>query len=321
MNYIKTYEDLINNAKKECRQRGTGIYFENHHIIPRCMNGTDDNTNLILLTAREHFVAHWLLVKIYPDNFKLIYALNSFALTNSGRRSGCSHLYKYARELYIQALKHDDVWKRKMAKSLSELIWVKNEKTGDCLRIHKNSLDSFLSLGYTNGRFIKHRISPSKETREKISKSHKGKTCTTEQKQVLSQNGKNKVWICNGIENKHIQKEELEIYLNCGWNRGRLKNANSFGKTRNRVQLTKDGCYKYAKPEDVDDLLFAGWVRGSPLIGHHQTDFQRNIVKERTSGTIWINNGLIQKRIKKEQQNNFPVDVWKIGRLKKNDPT
>ena len=51
-------------------------YFEEHHIIPKCMDGIDDIENIIKLFPEEHFVAHQLLIKIYPDNPKLLYSLS-----------------------------------------------------------------------------------------------------------------------------------------------------------------------------------------------------------------------------------------------------
>jgi hypothetical protein len=39
-------------------------YFERHHIIPKSLGGNNSTTNLVNLTAREHFICHWLLVKM-----------------------------------------------------------------------------------------------------------------------------------------------------------------------------------------------------------------------------------------------------------------
>jgi hypothetical protein len=63
MNYEKIYNQLIDRA----RTRKLEVYKERHHIIPRCIGGTDDIDNLVELTAREHFIAHKLLCKIYPN--------------------------------------------------------------------------------------------------------------------------------------------------------------------------------------------------------------------------------------------------------------
>ena len=46
-------------------------YHERHHIVPKCLGGTDDDDNLIDLLAREHFVAHKLLAQENPENNKL----------------------------------------------------------------------------------------------------------------------------------------------------------------------------------------------------------------------------------------------------------
>lgn len=42
-----------------------GEYGEHHHIMPRSLGGTDKDENIVKLTAREHFICHWLLVKMY----------------------------------------------------------------------------------------------------------------------------------------------------------------------------------------------------------------------------------------------------------------
>ena len=41
----------------------TADYVEKHHILPRCMGGGDGKANLIRVTARKHFLFHWLLTK------------------------------------------------------------------------------------------------------------------------------------------------------------------------------------------------------------------------------------------------------------------
>jgi hypothetical protein len=72
MDYFKHYNLLISRAK----DRVIESYTETHHIIPRCMNGSDDSSNLVELTPEEHYLAHQLLVKMYPLNEKLMFAAN-----------------------------------------------------------------------------------------------------------------------------------------------------------------------------------------------------------------------------------------------------
>jgi len=75
MNYIKIYDSLIKKAQTASLTRYTektdGIYYENHHILPRCMGGDNTDNNMILLTPEEHFLAHLLLIKLHPDIYYL----------------------------------------------------------------------------------------------------------------------------------------------------------------------------------------------------------------------------------------------------------
>ena len=81
MNHEQIYNALISRA----RSREESKDYEKHHIIPRCMNGSNDDTNLCNLTPREHFIAHQLLTKMYPDNNDLAYAVLMMTTGHDGR--------------------------------------------------------------------------------------------------------------------------------------------------------------------------------------------------------------------------------------------
>jgi len=72
MNYNNIYQRLINRAK----ERLAPPIYEQHHIIPKCMGGNDSEQNLVKLTPEEHYVAHQLLVKMYPEDKSLVFAAN-----------------------------------------------------------------------------------------------------------------------------------------------------------------------------------------------------------------------------------------------------
>ena len=97
MNYRIHYNNLINRAKN----RDLDGYKERHHIIPKCLNGTDDKSNLVDLTPEEHFVAHQLLVKIYPDNRKLISALSKMCSSSSKNKRN-NKWYGWIRKQFSQ---------------------------------------------------------------------------------------------------------------------------------------------------------------------------------------------------------------------------
>lgn len=64
MNYAKIYDNFIKTRSENIEE-----YYEVHHIMPRCLGGPDEKSNLIKLTAREYFLAHRLLAKIHPKKY------------------------------------------------------------------------------------------------------------------------------------------------------------------------------------------------------------------------------------------------------------
>lgn len=70
LHYKNRYDNFIG-CIKNLGNRTLTEYTEIHHIQPKCLKGTDDPNNLIELTLREHFLAHWLLWKSYPDYLPL----------------------------------------------------------------------------------------------------------------------------------------------------------------------------------------------------------------------------------------------------------
>jgi hypothetical protein len=71
MDYQRIYNQIIERAQN----RKLEGYKERHHIIPKCMGGSNDKSNLVDLTAREHFICHMLLCEIHPDENKLVTSL------------------------------------------------------------------------------------------------------------------------------------------------------------------------------------------------------------------------------------------------------
>ena len=72
--YTRWYNQLVEQAKVRVLPRD--VYTEKHHIIPRSLGGDNSVDNLVRLTAREHFVCHWLLTKMVDgaEQKKMAYA-------------------------------------------------------------------------------------------------------------------------------------------------------------------------------------------------------------------------------------------------------
>lgn len=83
--YQRWYDALIDRAKARAIP---ACYTEQHHIVPRSIGGTDLPINLVRLTYREHFIAHWLLTKfsVGANLRKMQRALLAMSLNRNGRR-------------------------------------------------------------------------------------------------------------------------------------------------------------------------------------------------------------------------------------------
>lgn len=139
MNYIKHYELLCERAK----ERQLNCYIERHHVIPRCMGGSDDPENIVEFTPEEHYVAHQLLVKIYPGHDGLVWAALQMTGHSNGNRVN-NKLYGWLKRKYHHVAKQ-----RKGSK---------NGSYGRSWYYHPDTLDNIKCLpeeipaGYIKGR-------------------------------------------------------------------------------------------------------------------------------------------------------------------------
>lgn len=103
MNYKEIYENLIKRGKN----RDVQGYTERHHVIPKCMGGTDDSDNLVRLTPEEHFLAHQLLVKIYPSHRGLLNATIMMTTHHTENRIN-NKLYGWLKKRFIESMSGDN---------------------------------------------------------------------------------------------------------------------------------------------------------------------------------------------------------------------
>lgn len=76
--YTRWYYSIISNAKT----RQLPGYIERHHIIPKSLGGSDCKSNIVKLTAKEHFVCHYLLVKMVTGSAKKKMSYAAWLLCN-----------------------------------------------------------------------------------------------------------------------------------------------------------------------------------------------------------------------------------------------
>lgn len=99
--YTNYYYGIINRAKCQSRIKSKETYFEAHHIIPECLGGVET----VLLTAKEHFICHWLLTKMFDDHrkYKMFKAFSKMYIGHKNSRYKPSFAYELAKKMNAEA--------------------------------------------------------------------------------------------------------------------------------------------------------------------------------------------------------------------------
>ena len=187
--YTKIYCNICYNASVRATVDG---YTEKHHILPQSfkMGGNKDKENIVCLTAKEHYICHRLLTKMFENHFK----------------------FKMIRALFMMSTTRKD--KRYLPNSrVYENLRIQNS-----IEISKHNKEIGLIPPSALGRIV------SAETKKKLSDLHKGnthwlgKTHSEESKRKIRDTKKNNPWIApkeKGITHSEFMKGRNP------WNKGK----------------------------------------------------------------------------------------------------
>lgn len=117
-------------------------YFERHHILPRCMGGSDDASNIVLLTPEEHFTAHVLLVKMHPEIHGLIKAVNKMC---QGTQRSNNRMYGWLKRKFSEEMSRTQ---RGESNSQFGTMWI-TRQSGESKKV---PVGSILDEGWYRGR-------------------------------------------------------------------------------------------------------------------------------------------------------------------------
>ena len=203
MNYQKIHDQIIAKAQNRILDN---IYSEEHHIIPVSMNGTNDKPNLVKLTAKEHFVIHHLLWKIYRNREMT----KAFMLMCNTKRNGIK--YKISAKEY-SILKEDN------RKFRSEFMTGRaGNNLGKTLpqewreNISKGQKGHGRGNGGSSGFKGKHHTEENKKAISERMKGHKnrvGLKHSDETKKMMSENRKGKTKVPWTEERKNARRKLL----------------------------------------------------------------------------------------------------------------
>lgn len=167
MNYQRIYDEIIENRKQNIPE----CYSERHHIIPKSLGGTNDKDNIVRLTAREHFICHLLLTKLYKEGTpKWCKMINAFCRMlksmNAQQDRYCpSKWYAYCRENLSKAMR---ICQTGSGNSQYGKHWIINPKTEEKKCVKPEEIQTYLNIGWIMGRAIKKPRNTNRSKKEKL---------------------------------------------------------------------------------------------------------------------------------------------------------
>ncbi len=198
MDYKRIYDNLMESRlllkEDRIKLKKQGEYFEAHHIIPKSMGGEGNNgvhrhPNIVILTAREHYIAHALLWLIHRNReMATAFSFMCNAKKNKKINIKSSRMYEEVR-CYLSSVGRSPETRQKISKG--HLGKKKSPEHVEKIRkIHsgkKLSPESIAKREETkkNKRLLGWIVSD--ETRQKISKLHSGRKKSPEHKEKLKQ--------------------------------------------------------------------------------------------------------------------------------------
>jgi hypothetical protein len=256
--YATYYKNIVSSIQKQNRIKQNGCGYDRHHIIPKSLGGSNTKLNLVLVTAREHFILHLLLVRIVQDSdvYRMINAIRRFTKKVSNSREfdllrttisrySMGHLNpSYGRKwvyntltkeiLYVTEREFETMDKSKFQKGLphqrggfKNRIWV-NDGIQQSI-IDPSNVEEYLVKGWSKGRLTvppldhmrhmaKNRHTPEKD-RQHSEKMSGSKHFNYGKPGVV----KGRIWINDSAKSRMIDPSDLDLFLNRGWARGRLR--------------------------------------------------------------------------------------------------
>ena len=280
--YLKRYVDFIEGCQK-VNENYIG-YTEKHHICPKAKDlfpeyrsFKDHPWNCVVLTARQHFIAHLILCKCFYKSKSVWYSIKM--------------MLNFNKEIIPKSKLYEEL-KIKYSKTISENYKntkVVRQKDGSYKRVPIN--DVVNSEGTSKG-FIWINDGISEKTQNKKSIIPNGWV-----KGRLKRNIK-LVYITNGKKNKRIKVDQE---LPSGWYYGFTKSERKNRGSKGMIFITngnENSCV------DKHSEIPVGWYKGRTI--------KNKSKMSSTKGKMWINNGTKSILINKERE--LP-EGWVKGRL------
>lgn len=301
--YFSKYMELIlQNENTVCEKGKT----QRHHIIPKyyflscdVVDGIemDSEDNLVNLLYSNHVLAHYYLSLCSSTNrYKVnnIYALKYLLGRNSYLLKDKCLMEKLGllQDLYEFCHKNRDCAVNLKNVNVNK-VWMNFE--GRNYRIPKEEVEQYASIGYSIG--------------------HTFKTNT------------GMVWVTDGKVEKLVYPNEVDLYNNLGYHRGKLsvpddvkkkmcKSSRHISPTTDKICINNGTKNKFINKNDVDFYLDSGWIIGpKPVKRHKPKHYKMKIPKiER----VWVSKEKKNFKVEKSLLSDYLMNGYSVGRYIEN---
>ena len=243
--YSKVYFSTIEKAKQRSWKKALGR--ERHHIIPQSLGGSNDKDNLVYLSCREHFLCHWLLVKMTEGEYyhKMVYAL-------MGMRAENEHQERYqtiftARVYEKYRIEHAE-YHSKLMKSKNLVPW--NKGGVEITDQHRANIKKA-----ANNRIIdpiKQAEGQRKRVAKMLGRKQSEETCRNKS---VALKGK--------LKGPMAEEQKIKISLNSkGIKKKQGHATNVANAVLGNISINKDDIEKKVKQDTLQSYLDQGWQLG-----------------------------------------------------------
>jgi len=243
--YSKVYFSTIEKAKQRGWKKARGR--ERHHIIPQSLGGSNDKSNLVYLSCREHFLCHWLLVKMTEGEsyHKMVYAL-------MGMRAENEHHDRYhtvftARVYEKYRIEHA-AYHSKLMKSKNLIPW--NKGGVEITDEHRANIKKAANTRIIDP--IKQAEGQRKRIAKMLGRKQSEETCRNKS---IALKGKSK--------GPMSEEEKLKRSITMtGQKKTKTHGANVANAVLGNISINKDNTEKKVKKDVLQSYLDQGWQLG-----------------------------------------------------------
>lgn len=91
MDYQRIYDAFIADRLLKCPEKAKRKSMERHHIVPKCLSGSNDLSNLVNLSFSDHIFAHLLLAKLHGGKLAIAFQRMTTVERYRGRHTRLKH--------------------------------------------------------------------------------------------------------------------------------------------------------------------------------------------------------------------------------------